>query len=160
MKKFTNNLRMSVLALLCLVFYAFSALDPLNEQTIYVQKKLIEHYDADQDGASVKSYELKVTNSGFCRYKRHFSNGKIEYFSFNISKFKNMDYVGNTSNGKIYLETLSDDVIVQTYNDKRGDVDSMASCMKIPLRNIEPEDLNDFTEKFQAVNSLLLAQKQ
>ncbi len=88
MKKFTLLLKMLMFGLLCLLFYAFSPLDLLEEQTLYLQKKLIDHYDTDQDKTQIKQYELKVTNSGFCRYKRHYANGKIEYFSFNFSKFK------------------------------------------------------------------------
>ena len=159
MKKFTIHLKIVGLLLICGAFCAFNVLDLLQEQTGYVQKKLIAHYDPGQDGPTVQRYEIKVTNSGFCRFKRHFVNGKIEYFSFNISKFKDLAYMGSVANGKLKLNTLSDDVIVQTYNDKRGDIDSMSSCLTIPLRDVEPEDLNDFNERFQAVYSLLHAQK-
>jgi len=159
MNKFTIRLKISAFASLCLVFCAFLSHGPLEEQSVYIQKKLTDHYDDQQDGSAVKQYELKITNNGFCRYKRYFSNGKTEYFSFNLAKFKTMDYLGTVISGKLYLRTLSDDVIVQTYNDKKGDVDSMASCLVIPLKNLEAEDLNDFNGKFQKMNALLRAHK-
>ena len=159
MNKFTLRLKIWVLASVSLIFCAFLSHDPLDEQSIYIQKKLTDHYDAQQDGNTVKQYELKITNSGFCRYKRYFLNGKTEYFSFNLVKLKTMDYLGTVNNGKLYLRTLSDDVIVQTYNDKKGDVDSMASCLIIPLKNVEAEDLNDFNGKFLKMTTLLRAHK-
>jgi hypothetical protein len=159
MNKFTFGLKIGVFLMLCLVFYAFFTPDPLDEQSVYIQKKLTDHYDAQQHDNGVKQYELKITNSGFCRYKRYFYKGKTEYFSFNLAKFKTLDYLGTVSSGKLYLRTLSDDVIVQTYNDKSGDVDSMASCLIIPLKNLEPEDLNDFNDMFQKMNALLRAHK-
>jgi len=159
MNKFTIRLKIWLFSSICLIFCAFLSHDLLDEQSVYIQKKLTDHYDTQQDGSAVKQYELKLTKSGFCRYKRYFSNGKTEYFSFNLLKFKTMDYLGSVSSGKMYLRTLSDDVIVQTYNDKKGDVDSMASCLIIPLKNVEAEDLNDFNNKFLKMNALLRAQK-
>jgi hypothetical protein len=103
----------------------------------------------------LKRGELIVTNTGFCRYKRYFEDGKIEYFSFNLLKFKDLDYLGNVKAGKLLLHTMSDDVIVQTYNDKAGDLDSMASSLIIPLKNIEPEDLADFSKRFLLMHAAL-----
>lgn len=160
MNKFTLSWKMSLLVSLWLIFSAFSATFLLDEQTALLQQKLISHYDQEQDGPEIKRYELNVTNSGFCRYKRFFNSGKVEYFSFNLVKFKGMDYVGDDKAGKLYLSTKGDDVIVQTYNDRKGgDVDSMAAAMIIPLKNIAPQDLADLNEGMVKVNALLLAQK-
>jgi len=148
MKKFTFRLKMGVLIPVFVVFTAFSAAGLLEEQSIYIQKKLLEHYDANQEILKIKKTELNVTNTGFCRYKRHFENGKIEYFSFNLIKFKDLDYIGTVKSGRLVIRTLGEDVIVQTYNDKKGDIDSMAAVMVIPLKQVEAEDLNDFAEKF------------
>jgi len=148
MKKFTFRLKMGVFIPVFVVFTAFSAAGLLEEQSIYIQKKLLEHYDANQEILKIKKTELNVTNTGFCRYKRHFENGKIEYFSFNLIKFKDLDYIGTVKSGRLVIRTLGEDVIVQTYNDKKGDIDSMAAVMVIPLKQVEAEDLNDFAEKF------------
>ncbi|TDO21869.1 hypothetical protein [Pedobacter duraquae] len=152
MRKFTFSLKMGVIMPLFIVFTAFSAAGLLEEQSIYIQKKLLEHYDADQEILKIKKTELNVTNTGFCRYKRHFENGKVEYFSFNLIKFKDLDYVGTVKSGRLIIRTLGEDVIVQTYNDKKGDIDSMAAAVSIPLKQVEAEDLNDFAEKFQQMH--------
>jgi hypothetical protein len=157
MKKFTINLKSVVLACSGLVFCAFCASNLIDEEALYVQKKLTDHYDISHQGADVKQYELYVTNNGFCRYKRHFSNGKIEYFSFNFSKFKDLDYYGTVKNGRLFMRTSGEDVIVQTYNDKKGDIDSMASFLSIPLKDMEAEDLAEVSARFHRMNVQLAA---
>lgn len=160
MKKFTLRLKMCLFLSICLIFTAFIHILPIDEQTSYVQKILSSHYDDGPEPRPVKRYELNVTNSGFCRYKRYFVNGKVEYFSFNLTKFKDLDYYGNDKNGKLFLRTNGDDVIVQTYNDeKEGDIDSMATYMIIPFKGIEPQDLTDLYERLVRLNAQLLAQK-
>ncbi|MNL63796.1 hypothetical protein D3C87_1879620 [compost metagenome] len=58
------------------------------------------------------------------------------------------------------MRTSGENVIVQTYKDKKGgDVDSMATYMIIPLKNIEPQDLVDLSERLIKMNAQLLAQK-
>ena len=116
------------------------------------RKSLTEHYDISQEGPDILSYELQVTNSGFCRYKRHFANGKTDYFSFNTVKFKRLDYSGTTKSGRLILYTIKDDVIVQTFNDHDGDIDSMATFLSIPLKDIRTADLADLTEKFRQLH--------
>ncbi|ACU02966.1 MULTISPECIES: hypothetical protein [Pedobacter] len=159
MNKFTLSLKMSFFLLICLVFMGFNERIS-DEYTVYIQKKLAEHYDSRLDEAQIKRYELNVTNRGFCRYKRYFNSGKVEYFSFNLVKFKDLDYYGTDKSGKLYLRTKGEDVIVQTYNDKSGgDIDSMAAYMMIPLKDIEPQDLADLSERLVKMNAQLLAQK-
>jgi hypothetical protein len=155
MEKITVCLKMCFFMLCCLAFFAFTSPDLLNDQAIFMQKKLIDHYDAQQEAFGWKRGELTVTNTGFCRYKRYFEDGKVEYFSFNLVKFKDLDYLGTVKGGKLLLHTVSDDVIVQTYNDKGGDLDSMASSLTIPLKNIEPEDLADFSKRFLLMHAAL-----
>ncbi|KIO77273.1 hypothetical protein TH53_10520 [Pedobacter lusitanus] len=153
MKKFTFLLKIAAYTLLCAVFLSFSAYGPTEEEAIYVQQKLYDHYNAEAKGGLIKKYELHVTNTGFCRYKCFLSNGKIEYFSFNFLKYKDIDYSGTLQSGTLILRTKGEDVIVQTYNGGReGDIDSMATFMAIPLKNIEAEELNQLMEKFQQMN--------
>jgi hypothetical protein len=151
MKKFTFSLKLTLISVLGLFLCAFSSRDSIDEYVNYLQKSFTEHYDITQEGSSIKKYELNVTNNGFCRYKRYFNNGKIEYFAFKLAKFKDLDYYGTTASGKLFLRTKNDDVIVQTYNDKAGDVDSMGTCVVIPLKNIEAEDLNQIKESLTRI---------
>ena len=151
MKKFTICLKLLLIPPICMLLAAFSYKDSLEEYALFLQKSFTEHYDSSQENSIVKKYELNVTNTGFCRYKRYFTNGKIEYFAFKLAKFRDLDYYGTTKSGLLYLRTKNDDVIVQTYNDKNGDVDSMATCVVIPLKNIEAEDLNQIRENLAKI---------
>ncbi|WP_442590233.1 hypothetical protein ACSBL2_03210 [Pedobacter sp. AW31-3R] len=153
MKKFTFSLKIGVFISLCVISLSFSA-DPAADELGEIQQKLTDHYDLIS--GQIKRYELNMTSNGFCRYKRFFNNGKIEYFSFNLLKFKNIDYLGNTGNGILFMRTRGEDVIVQTYNDKRGgDIDSMATYLTIPLKNMEAEDLNELELKIQKMSLAL-----
>jgi hypothetical protein len=152
MKKFTKSLRYCTIAALGLALCSFCTFKLFDEEAVYLERKLIKHYDISQEGPDILSYELQVTNSGFCRYKRHFSNGKTEYFSFNTVKFKSLDYSGTTKSGRLFLHTIKDDVIVQTFNDSDGDIDSMATFLSIPLKDIGSADLADLTEKFRQLH--------
>jgi hypothetical protein len=136
---------------------AFSDPETIEQYIGYLQKSFTDHYDSSQESGQVKRYELNVTNNGFCRYKRYFNNGKTEYFAFKLSKFKDLDYYGTTSAGKLYIRTKGDDVIVQTYKDKGGDVDSMATQVIIPLKNIEAEDLNQIRDNLEKINAKVSA---
>jgi len=142
MKKFTFSLKLLSVTGLWLFLSSFSVFNYFEDYIVLIQKTLTEHYDMSQEIASVKKFELNVTNNGFCRYKRYFNNGKIEYFAFKLAKFKDLDYAGTTSSGRLYLRTKGEDVIVQTYNDRSGDIDSMATYVVVPLKNVEAEDLN------------------
>ncbi|WP_158796946.1 hypothetical protein [Pedobacter sp. L105] len=153
MKKFTILLKMGKYVLPCLIFLSSSSYGPTEEEAGYVQQKLTEHYNEESGIKNVKKYELHITNTGFCRYKRFFNNGKVEYFSCNLVKYKALDYLGTVQSGTLLLRTKGDDVIVQTYNDSRGgDIDSMATSIAIPLKNIQAEDLNDLEEKLEQMS--------
>lgn len=160
MNKFTLSLKMSLCLLLCLLLMAFGASRIFDGELAYIGKMLSEHHDSEHAEEQIKRYELNVTNTGFCRYRRYYVNGKVEYFSFNLIKFKDLDYYGTDKKGLLYLRTRGENVIVQTYNDKKdGDVDSMATYMVIPLKNMEPGDLSALSERLVKLNAQLLAQK-
>jgi hypothetical protein len=59
-----------------------------------------------------------------------------------------MDYLGDSNNGILELKTVADDIIVQTKNDRRGDIDSMTTVLKIPVKNMEPERLDSLQQAF------------
>ncbi|WP_029283113.1 hypothetical protein [Pedobacter sp. R20-19] len=154
MKKFTLCLKLSFISAVATLLFAFSDPESIEQYVGYLQKSFTEHYDISQEAKQIKRYELNITNNGFCRYKRYFNNGKTEYFAFKLAKFKDMEYEGSTAVGRLYLRTKGDDVIVQTYNDRGGDVDSMATQVIIPLKNIEAEDLNAIRENLTKICGL------
>ena len=147
---------------LAAVFFLCSSsflVDPLEEDADFLQNMLDKHYDEQFAGSQMQRYELSITNNGFCRYRRHYKNGKIEYFAFNFMKYKDADFLGGSARGLLCLRTNEDDVIVQTYKDSSGDIDSMASSLIIPLKQVEPEDLNILVEKIRLMRVALQKQQ-
>jgi len=97
------------------------------------------HFDPAQ---KLKKWELSVNKQGFFRFRKFHLTGKQEYFSLNLARVKDFQYWGTVDAGEIIVQTKGEDVIVQTYNDPKGNVDSMSNCVKIPVINIEPELLD------------------
>ena len=159
MKKFTLNLKIVFCLAICIVFCVFTAFHVAEENTLLIQNILTKYYNNDDEAREIKRYEINVTNTGFCRYRKVFTNGKQEYFAFNFARLKSMDYYGSTLKGKLYLYTNGDDVIVQTRNDRKGDVDSMSRFVVIPLKNIEADELNVLAAHFARMNTKVLLQK-
>jgi hypothetical protein len=159
MKKFTLNLKKGVFFLASLSFLLFSSFDLPEDETAYIQSFLTKYYDLEAQGKEIKRFDINVTNTGFCRYRKVYSNGKEEFFSFNLSRFKGMDFYGTTVKGELYLRTKNDDVVVQTRNDRKGEIDSTGTYLIIPLKNVDEIQLNQLAEHFKAVNTLLLANK-
>jgi len=122
---------------------------PADEDAGFIQDTLNRYYDSGVDGANLKRFEISVSDNGFCKYKKFYKNGKTELFSFNLLRLKEMAYYGNNLAGQLYLFTRNDDVIVQTHNDRKGDIDSMATEMVIPIRQIEAEQLNALAGQFR-----------
>ncbi|TKB96543.1 hypothetical protein [Pedobacter cryotolerans] len=159
MKKFTLNLKIVFSFAICIVLCVFTAFHVAEENTILIQNILIKYYNNDEEASNIKRYEINVTNTGFCWYRKVFNNGKQEYFAFNFARLKSIDYYGTNLKGKLYLHTNGDDVIVQTRNDRKGDVDSMSRFVVIPLKNIDADELNALAAHFKRMNTKVLVQK-
>ncbi|SFH20048.1 hypothetical protein [Pedobacter insulae] len=155
MQKFTLSLKKSVFFSICLVFLICVGFQGTEES---IQNTLTKYYDSTSDGNALKRYEFNVTNTGFCKCKKVYTNGKTEFFSFNLSRFKSIEYYGNDRRGELHLYTNGDDVIVQTHNDRKGDIDSMATKMVIPLKEVDQYILNNLADQFKQVN-IALAKK-
>ena len=145
MEKFTKHLKIFVFSALGLIFLSFTTFNINEESRIFIHDFLNKHYDISGQNEPIKSYELKITNTGFCRYRKVLSNGKEEFFALNLARVKAMDYYGSISAGELWLRARNDDVIVQTRRDKAGDIDTMATYLSIPLKNIEAEQLNELS---------------
>jgi hypothetical protein len=157
MKKFTLNLKMCIFFSACAAFCLFSGFNLPEDSRTFIHDMLNRYYDKDVQNAGLKRYELNVTNTGLCRYRKVYLNGKEEYFAFNLSKFKDMDFYGNTTKGNLFIRTQSDNVMVQTRRDKAGEVDSMSTYIVIPLKNIEVAQLNELLTHFKQLNNTILA---
>ncbi|MES2418393.1 MAG: hypothetical protein V4541_09405 [Bacteroidota bacterium] len=159
MKKFTLHLKKFVFFWISFIFFVCCGFETADESTDIIQQLLIKYYDSTAEGDAIKRYELKVTNTGFCRYKKVYTTGKTEFFAFNLSRFRSMDYYGASSNGTLYLRTKNDDVIVQTRNDRKGDIDSMRNYIVVPLKGIDVADLNILLAQFKQLNLTLASNK-
>ncbi len=115
----------------------------MNEQQMltWSNKYFSTSYDPSGE-AKLKKWELVLTDDSFIRFRKTYQNGKQEYFSLYLQRLDDMNYLGTASTGVLQLKAKSDDIIVQTYNDKKGDVDSMANVLSIPVKNMEPERLD------------------
>lgn len=135
------------------VFLVLMAFKTAEESTLIIHQTLNKYYDLTAEGAGLKRYELNVTNTGFCKYKKVYTSGKTEFFSFNLARFKNLEYYGSIQKGELILYTKNDDIIVQTHNDRKGNVDSMATHIVIPLKGIDIEQLNGLASNFRLAST-------
>lgn len=157
MQKFTLDLKKFVFLGFGLAFLVSSGFIFPEDSRVFIHELLNKYYDKDGQQEPLKRYELNVTNTGFCRYRKIYASGKEEFFSFNLSRFKSMDYYGDTKSGQLWLHTKNDDVIVQTRKDKNGDIDSMATYLVIPLKSIDEEKLNELADRFRQLSQIQLS---
>jgi len=113
----------------------------------YVNRTLPQAYDQSTD-PKLKKLEIYLTPDYFVRLRKTYAKDMQEYYSFNLHQFNDMDYLGSTAVGTLSLKTMADDIIVQTYNDRHGDIDSMTTVLDIPVKNMEPERLDSLREAF------------
>jgi hypothetical protein len=108
-------------------------------------------------GDKIKKFELQLTSDAFIRFRKTYQNSKQEYFSFHLHSLADMSYLGNAEAGTLQFKTTDEDIIVQTYNDRKGNVDSMANVLSIPVKNMGAErldSLNTVIEHFKTKNGL------
>jgi hypothetical protein len=114
---------------------------------LWTNKCLMQSYNPLPD-SRLKKFEFNVTSDAFIRLRKTYAKGKEEYYSFNLHQLNDIDYIGNTAEGTLELKTVADDIIVQTRNDRNGDVDSMTTVLSVPVKNMEPERLDSLREAF------------
>ncbi|WP_423148478.1 hypothetical protein [Rubrolithibacter danxiaensis] len=118
------------------------------------EQYLVKCFNPAQGKIQLRKWDLKIEN-GFFRLKKYFPNGKQEYFSFRFDKFEDLNYSGTEESGELAIRTTGDDIIIQTYNDPQGNVDSMSSCIKVALKNIQVEQLNLLQKDFLEIRTQL-----
>lgn len=135
----TKEAFITLLIMLPIVFsYGFgpgmSEMDWLN----WSNKCLAESFNPSTD-IKLKKWEIMLTPEHFIRLRKTYQHGKQEYYSFNLSKLDSVNYLGTATAGELRFKTLADDIIVQTYEDPKGDIDSMATALSIPVKGMTPE---------------------
>ncbi|MEN0053857.1 MAG: hypothetical protein AAGC65_09310 [Mucilaginibacter sp.] len=121
--------------------YSFKAGTDDIEWLGWSNKCLTESYNPLPD-TKLKKWELALTNDYFLRLRKTYQHGKQEYFSFNLHRLNSVDYQGNEQAGTLQLSTAADDIIVQTYEDPKGDIDSMSTTLELPVRNMSAARLD------------------
>lgn len=118
------------------------------------RQKILEiysHYQAEKD-FGINKAKLEISDTGFLRYKTTSTN-RIAYYSVNTSKVAEIIYLGNENAGWLAIKCEKESVIYQTYQDKDGNMDDMVNIIKIPLKNIDFNDLNIFLHSFNDLKS-------
>lgn len=132
---------------LSLLHFSFKAEMTEQEMLTWSNKCLNESYDPSGE-AKLKKWDIALTDDAFVRLRKVYTNGMQTYYSFQLRRFNDMAYIGTTVSGTLQLKTIADDIIVQTYNDPKGDIDSMATELDLPVKNIEPDKLDSLQMAF------------
>ena len=129
------------------ISYCFKYNHTEQDWLIWANRCFAQSYDPSAD-TKLKKWELTVTGDSFIRLRKTYAKGKVEYYSFNLHDFNDMDYLGDSYTGILKLKTIADDIIVQTKNDRAGDVDSMTTVLNIPVKNMGAERLDSLQQAF------------
>lgn len=108
------------------------------------KKVVIDQYNshnAERD-LGCKATNFEISETGFIRYRKTGMDNKSEYYSVKLNEFKEAKYLGDEQKGWLLLKFTDEAVIYQTYNDKAGNIDEMLAEIKIPLKNINVDELN------------------
>ncbi len=125
-------------AALCLSFTVdFDKLSAID----FSSRCLYKGFDPTDEG-KITGWQFYVTPDNFMRFKKIYYKGRQAYFSFNIHRFHDLSYIGDRTKGVVQIKTQADDIIVQTYNDPKGNVDSMSTVLKIPVKNVSMEQID------------------
>ena len=115
-------------------------------------KCLNEVYDPSGE-TKLKTWELTISPEHFLRLRKTFQHGKQEYFSLQLHAFNDLGFTGSTEHGMLTVKAENDDIIVQTYEDPKGNVDSMAMSLNLPVKNMQPEKLDSLKSALQYFKS-------
>ena len=121
--------------------YSFKPQTDDQEWLDWSNKCLTASYNPGLD-VKLKKWELTLTNDYFLRLRKTYQHGRQEYFSFNLHRLNGVKYQGDEQTGTLELSTNADDIIVQTYEDPKGDIDSMSTVLELPVRNMSPARLD------------------
>jgi hypothetical protein len=127
--------------------YGFKAEMSEQEWLNWSNKCLNVSFNPNTD-LNLKKWELVLTPDYFLRLRKTYQQGKQEYYSFNLHRLSNVDYLATGTIGTLRLNTQTDDIIVQTYEDPEGNLDSMATSLDLPMHNMSPA-------KFDSLKSAL-----
>jgi hypothetical protein len=154
-KSILPKVKGTIITLLIMLSIAFSyAFGPGMSEKDWLDwsnKCLSGSYDPSPE-VKLKKWEFTLTPEHFIRLRKTYQHGKQEYYSFNLNKLDSIKYLATATGGQLQFKTIADDIIVQTYEDPKGDIDSMATTLTISVKSIPPErldSLNDAVKYFK-----------
>ena len=142
----TKKLIFSILIILSVVAnYAFGPGMGEKEWLDWSNKFLSESFNSSLE-SRLKKWEITVSPERFIRLRKFYPHGKQEYYSLHINKLDSINYVQTATGGELRFKTIADDVIVQTYEDPKGNIDSMSTVLVVPVKEITPERLDSLND--------------
>ena len=147
----------SILICISMIFLSASGrqFDSIHQFAERVLVRLNKMHFPESESLKIRKCELLLSDEGFLRYRKTYLSGKQEYYSLNIARVNSVDYLGDSGSGNLLLKTMEDDVIVQTFNDRDGNVDSMSTHFRLDLHSVEPEDLAALQDDIFGMKRLL-----
>ncbi|HTE01258.1 MAG TPA: hypothetical protein VK668_18355 [Mucilaginibacter sp.] len=133
-----------ILSIIAVIMFSYGFRSGMDEQEwlTWSNKCLSESYDPSVD-VKLKKWEIEVTPDHFLRLRKTYQHDRQEYFSLSLQKFDGLEYHHSAGlTDTLQIKTNADDIIVQTYNDPKGDLDSMATILDIPVKNMASERLD------------------
>lgn len=141
-----KRLTITPLIALAVVFLcAFTAKMGEKEWLDWSNKCLEQSFDPGTD-VKLKKWEISVTPEHFIRLRKTYQHGKQEYFSLYLNKLDSVNYQGTPAAGQLRFKAIADDIIVQTYDDPKGDIDSMSTVLNIPVKGLSRERLDSLND--------------
>ncbi|RWY48014.1 hypothetical protein [Mucilaginibacter gilvus] len=137
----------TVLLLLTMpVLYGFGAFMDEQQWVSWGTKALTESYDPSGE-TNITKWEIMLTTDHFIRLRKTYQQGNQEYYSFNIKRLSGLNYLpGNELTDTLQVQTQTDDIIIQTYGNPIGDLDSMATTLNIPVKKLMPGRLDSLKQ--------------
>ena len=152
-KRFYKELYLLAITTLAASLLCFKTTDDPAALVSWTNRCLTECFDPAGE-TKLKKYEISLSPDLFLRLRKTYANGKQEYYSFKINRFKDIDYLGTTATGTLQLKTDDDDIISQTYNDPKGNIDDMVSQLNLPVKHISPERLDSLRNTLLSLRAI------
>ncbi|WP_348083553.1 hypothetical protein [Mucilaginibacter sp.] len=144
--KVKKALTIVLLLLIMPVLYGFGAFMDEQQWVTWGNKALTESYDPSGE-ANITKWEIMLTTDHFIRLRKTYQQRNQEYYSFNIKRLNSLNYLpGNEVTDTLQVQTQTDDIIIQTYGDPMGDLDSMATTLNIPVKKLVPGRLDSLKQ--------------
>jgi hypothetical protein len=140
--------RASLMLLILLSAALFCASGPgmgEKEWLDWSNKCLTDSYNPARD-AKLKKWEISITPEHFIHFRKTYQHGKQLYYSLDLKQLDTINYQETAAGSQLKFKTLHDDIIVQTYDDPKGNIDSMSTELSIPVKEISPERLDSLND--------------